>query len=72
MAKTVKADYDASQQTLHLVEPLEGVGDGQRVEITINSHPASDPDWWRFCGVLSGENGESCARAIEEAFPTER
>ncbi len=72
MGKTVIADYDASQQTLHLVEPLDGVGDGQRIEITVNTQTASDPDWWRFCGVLSGENGESFARAIEEAFPIER
>jgi hypothetical protein len=29
MGKTVKAHYDAKQQALWLLEPLEGVGDGQ-------------------------------------------
>lgn len=72
MTKTVEADYDATQQTLRLAEPLEGVGDGQRVEVTVNTESAVNPDWWRFCGALSGENGESFARAIDEAFPIER
>jgi hypothetical protein len=72
MSRIVKADYDAEQQALRLLEPLDGVGNGQRVELTVNAEPTRDPDWWRFCGVLSGENGESFARAIEEAFPIER
>jgi hypothetical protein len=71
MTKTVTAEYDAEQRTLRLPEPLEGLSDGQRVEVTVNAEP-SNPDWWRFCGVLSGDNGESFARAIDEAFPIER
>jgi hypothetical protein len=73
MGRIVEADYDAKHQALQLMEPLDGVGDGQRVEIMVNAEPMTrDPDWWRFCGVLSGEKGESFARAIEEAFPIER
>jgi len=71
MTKTVTAEYDAEQQTLRLPEPLEGVSNGQRVEVTVNAE-TQNPDWWRFCGVLSGESGESFARAIDEAFPIER
>jgi len=72
MSKVVKADYDAQQHALRLLEPLEDVHDGERVEVTVSAEPAQKPDWWRFCGVLSGENGESFARAIDEAFPIER
>lgn len=72
MGRTVKAEYDAEHRTLQLLEPLEGVGDGQRVDVIVSAEPARDPDWWKFCGVLSGEDGESFARAIDEAFPIER
>ena len=71
MTKTVTAEYDAEQRTLRLPEPLDGVSDGQHVEVTLKAE-TQNPDWWRFCGVLSGENGESFARAIDEAFPIER
>jgi hypothetical protein len=72
MTRTVKAEYDAEHQTLRLLEPLEGLNNGERVQVTLDSEATHDPDWWRFCGVLSGENGESFARAIDEAFPIER
>jgi hypothetical protein len=72
MTHFLKAAYDAEHQSLRLPEPLDGVEDGQDVEVAVRTEPERDPDWWRFCGVLSGENGESFARAIDEAFPIER
>jgi len=50
-------------------EPPETSQDERPPEIS-NAEP--HPDWMRFRGVLSGEDGEAFARAIEEAFPIER
>jgi hypothetical protein len=66
MAKVLKAKYDASENALRLVEPLEGVKNDETVEITLAETPPVDPErpWLSLSGSLSKE-----ARAHEELFP---
>lgn len=37
MTKVVTAEYDADKQELRLLEPLDGVADGEKVVVTIES-----------------------------------
>jgi hypothetical protein len=67
----VKAEYDEKSQTLRLLEPLEGFQDGEKVTAVVNKLDPGRP-WLALQGVLSGEDGEAFARAIDEAFPIEK
>jgi hypothetical protein len=71
MTRIVKVEYDAEQQTLRLLEPLEGVADGAQVTAVLNdvipAHPLA-----AVSGILDDEAGESFARAVEEFFPIEK
>ena len=71
MAKVLKAKYDASENALRLVEPLDGVKNDETVEITLADKPPVDPErpWLALEGSLSEEAGDSLARAVEELFP---
>lgn len=71
MTKIVKAQYDAQSQTLRLLEPLDGFNDGDRVTAVVNSEDPQRP-WLALRGILSGEDGEAFARAVEEMFPIEK
>ena len=71
MAKIVKAKYDAQHQTLRLLEPLEGFPDGEEVTAVVNKVDPQRP-WLALQGILSGEDGEAFARAVEEMFPIEK
>ena len=71
MAKIVKATYDAQHRTLRLLEPLEGFPDGEQVTAVVNKADPERP-WMALSGVLSGEDGEAFARAIDEAFPIKK
>lgn len=65
--RIVKAEYDAQRNELRLLEPLEGFADGAKVEITVVK---TDPSRWAdLSGIISGEAGDSFARAIDELFP---
>jgi hypothetical protein len=72
MSKIVSAEYDEKGRALRLTQPLEGVRDGERVEVTIVAHSVGAPPWARLRGILSGEAGEDLARVVEEMFPTEK
>lgn len=69
MTKLVKAEYDAATNTLRLAEPVEGLRDHDEVNVTIFKTSTGDPEWMRFRGSLSKEDGEDFARAINEMFP---
>jgi hypothetical protein len=71
MTKIVKAEYDAEHQTLRLLEPLEGFDDHAQVTAVVNRADPERP-WMALSGVLSGEDGEAFARAVDEAFPIEK
>ena len=43
MSRAVIAEYDASENALRLVEPLEGVSDHAKVRISIDTDQALDP-----------------------------
>lgn len=70
MSKVVNAEYDAASNRLRLSEPLEGFADREMVSVIVHHADAKRP-WSDLEGSLKGENAESFARAIEEAFPTE-
>jgi hypothetical protein len=72
MRNAVKAEYDKENQTLRLLEPLEGFGNHEQVSVLVDKVIDSERPWLALENTLSGEDGESFARAIDEAFPIER
>ncbi len=72
MGKVVKAEYDAEHQTLRLLEPIEGFENHEQVSVIVDKEIDPRRPWLALSGVLTGEDGESFARAIEEAFPIEK
>jgi hypothetical protein len=77
VTNVVTAEYGSEEKVLRLTEPLEGVRDGEKVRVqvqTLAPETSGDParPWMEFRGVMSGEAGESFARAIEEMFPIEK
>ena len=69
MTKVVTAEYDAAANALRLDEPLEGVGDHEKVTVTIDAPSPKEPSWRKLEGVLSKEAGEDLQRAVDELFP---
>jgi len=70
MTKVVTAEYDATQNTLRLVEPLDGVRDHEKVQVqVIATEPAAQPGWTALRGSLSKEAGDELAQALDELFP---
>ena len=43
MSRAIVAEYDASENTLRLVEPLTGVSDHAMVRVSIETDEAFDP-----------------------------
>jgi hypothetical protein len=43
MSRAIVAEYDASENTLRLVEPLTGVSDHAMVRVSIEADEAFDP-----------------------------
>ncbi len=43
MSRAIVAEYDASENTLRLVEPLTGVSDHAMVRVSIETDDAFDP-----------------------------
>ncbi|HEX7677636.1 MAG TPA: hypothetical protein VF713_05900 [Thermoanaerobaculia bacterium] len=70
MSKVLNAEYDDATCSLRLLEPLEGFADRERVSVIVDHAEAKRP-WSDLRGLLSGEEGEKFARAIDEAFPIE-
>ena len=73
MSKVLIAEYDATENTLRLAEPLTGVKDHEKVRLSIEAPRADESRaWLKLRGSLSPEAGDSLARAIEEMFgPTQ-
>jgi hypothetical protein len=70
MSKVLTAEYDPDTCTLRLPEPLEGFAKRERVSVIVD-HEKPQKLWSDLENILTGENGESFARAIDEAFPIE-
>jgi hypothetical protein len=70
MSIVLSAKYDDATHSLRLPERLEGFADQESVSVVIDRAEAKRP-WSDLRGLLSGEDGEKFARAIEEAFPIE-
>ncbi|HSY52341.1 MAG TPA: hypothetical protein VLC46_26305 [Thermoanaerobaculia bacterium] len=70
MSIVLSAKYDDATRSLRLPERLEGFADQESVSVVIDRAEAKRP-WSDLEGILKGENAESFARAIEEAFPIE-
>jgi hypothetical protein len=70
MSKVLNAEYDDATHSLRLIEPLEGFADQEMVSVVVD-HAQPKKPWSDLEGILKGEDGESFARAIEEAFPIE-
>ena len=43
MSRAIVAEYDATENTLRLVEPLKGVSDHAKVRVSIETDEAFDP-----------------------------
>jgi hypothetical protein len=72
MKKTVKARYDAENNILRLVEPLEGVANDAEVEVDVATKATpehGERPWAHLRGILSKESGEEMARIIDDEFP---
>lgn len=73
MSKVVKAEYDAAQNTLRLVEPLDGVCDHEMIDVQVvagggeSEKPESSS--MALKGILSEEAGEELSRLVNEMFP---
>jgi len=72
MGRIVKAEYDAKHQSLRLLEPIDGFADQEQVDVIVDKQIDPERPWMALAGCLSGQDGESFARAIEEMFPIER
>lgn len=72
MSKVVTAEYDAAENALRLVEPLEGVRDHEKVDVVVTQKPDAERPWMEFRGRLPGQAGEELAALVEEMFPTEK
>jgi hypothetical protein len=70
MSKLLNAEYDDASHSLHLLEPLEGFADREKVSVIVD-HVEQKRPWSDLEGILKGEDAESFGRAIEEAFPIE-
>lgn len=70
MSKVLTAEYDDETQTLRLPERLEGVANHAQVSVIIDDTKPKKP-WSHLENILTGELGESFARAIDEAYPIE-
>ncbi len=71
MTKVVTAEYDAAQNTLRLVEPLDGVRDHEKVQVQViatEGEPVNTASL-TLRGSLSKEAGEELSRAVNELFP---
>jgi hypothetical protein len=71
MSKVLKAEYDDTTNSLHLLEPVEGVADHEEVLVTIDQTTPKKP-WSHLENSLKGENAESFGKAIDEAYPIEK
>ena len=71
--KSVTAEYDAKEQVLRLIEPLE-LEDHAQVDIVVTLKAENDPTrpWLAFRGCLSEEDGDELAAIIDEMFPIEK
>jgi len=70
MSQVLKAEYDDVTNTLRLLEPVEGIAAHEEVLVTIDQTTPKQP-WRDLENSLKGENAESFARAIDEAYPIE-
>jgi hypothetical protein len=70
MSKVLNAEYDDATRTLHLLEPLDGFADREKVSVIVE-HAKPKKTWAHLENILTGEDAESFGRAIEEAFPIE-
>jgi hypothetical protein len=69
MSTVLNAKYDDATHSLRLLEPFNGFADQECVSVVVDTK-AKRP-WSDLEDTLKGENAESFARAIDEAFPIE-
>jgi hypothetical protein len=69
-SQVVRVEYDEQGKSLRLLDPLEGVADHEELSVVVN-HVKPKRPWSYLEGVLKGEDGESFAQAVAEAFPIE-
>jgi len=71
MTKVVKVEYDADANVLRLEEPLEGVADHARMQVTLE-RPANGDRWASLRANLTPAQIDELASLIEEEFPIEK
>ena len=72
MTKVVTAEYDAAQNTLRLVEPLDGVRDHEKVQVQViatEGEKTVNAASMALRGSLSKEAGEELSKIVNEMFP---
>lgn len=66
MSKILTAEYDAEHNMLRLAEPLDSVKDGDTVDVIITKHVDPLRPWLALSGIMSKEQGDDFARALEQ------
>ena len=73
MSKIVMAEYDATENALRLKEPLDGVRDGEMVQVRVIASGEEtgkvESSAMALRGSLSKEAGEELSQALNELFP---
>jgi hypothetical protein len=72
MTKVVTAEYDAAQNTLRLVEPLDGVRDHEKVQVQViatEGEKTVNGASMALRESLSKEAGEELSKIVNEMFP---
>ena len=71
MSQILKAEYDDATNSLHLLEPVEGIAAHEEVLVTIDQ-TAPKNAWSHLKNSLKGETAESVGETNDEAHPIKK
>jgi len=71
MRQILKAEYDDATNSLHLLEPVEGIAAHEEVLVTIDQNTPKK-QWSHLENCLKGEDAESFGRAVDKPYPIEK
>ena len=69
MGKVLTAEYDATERSLKLEEPLADVQDREKVQVIVAKTIDPQRPWLALSGSMSAEQADDLERAIKEMFP---
>lgn len=66
MTKTIHAIYEHG--VLRPLEPIEGVVENSKVEVTVSTEKEISSPLLRFTGILSEDEADKMMKAVEDEF----